>query len=137
MSEAKVLSNPVVTVGGVALTGWCTRASVVRGFVAKSDNAFGDTSLKSRAGVQNNKATLTVFMSYAAAASYSILKALVGTQVVLKVNPAPGADSATNPGWVLTDTFLPELPLMDAEFGELVSVDINLDGGDYTEDITP
>lgn len=137
MSEAKVLANPVVTVGAVALTGWCTRASVIHGFDVKSDNAFGDTSRKSRAGVANNKATLTIYMSYATAASYATLKGLVGTQVLLKVLAAPGAESATNPGFVLTDTFLAELPVMDAEFGELISVDINFDGGDYSEDITP
>lgn len=137
MSEPKVLSNPTVTIGAVALTGWCTEARVTRGFTVKPDNAFGDVAEEYRAGVEKNSASLTIYMSFAASASYSILKALVGTKVVLKVNPAPGADSATNPGFVLTNTFLAELPLMDAKFGELVSVQIDLQGGSYTEDVTP
>jgi len=52
------------------------------------------------------------------------------------VKPTSAADSATNPGFTLTQTFLAELPVINASLGELSSIDITFVGGVYSTDTT-
>ena len=46
------------------------------------------------------------------------------------------SNSATNPGFELTNTYLSALPVINANLGELSTYDIELVGGSYTVDIT-
>jgi len=73
---------------------------------ALEDTAFGSTSRTMTAGLFSNSLTLTVYASYAASESYAVLSALIGTKCYVKVSPASGANSATNPGFELTGTGL-------------------------------
>jgi uncharacterized membrane protein len=75
-------------------------------------------------------------MSYAATETYATLKDLVGTTTTVIVKPTSAVDSATNPGFTLTQTFLAELPVINASLGELSSIDITFVGGVYSTDTT-
>jgi hypothetical protein len=75
-------------------------------------------------------------MSYAAGETYATLNTLVGSQCYVRVQPSSGADSATNPGFILTGAFLAELPVLNASMGELSTIDITFTGGAYTTDTT-
>jgi hypothetical protein len=88
------------------------------------------------AGLFSNTCSLSVYASYAATESYSVLSALVGKKCYIKVTPAAGANSATNPGFELTDTFMSSLPVINASLGELSVFEIELEGGSYTIDVT-
>ena len=132
---ATVLSNPTVTVNSVALTTFCTSATLNRAFAALSDTAFGQDYESSVAGLQTNSVTLDLFMTYGASEVYATLKDLVGTKTTVTVKPTSAADSATNPGFTLTGTFLEALPHNFA-MGELVQTSITFTGGAYTVDIT-
>jgi len=52
------------------------------------------------------------------------------------VQPTSAVDSATNPGFVLTNCYLEELPVLNAQLGTLSTIDIVFRGGTYTEDTT-
>ncbi len=137
MATSTILSNPKVTVGGVDLSGWCTAATLTRTVTALSDTVFGNTANTFTAGLEDNECTLTLFLSYEASATYATLAPLVGTKLVVIVKPTTAADSSTNPGFTLTNTYLSSLPVISASLGELQSVDITLMGGVYSVDVTP
>ena len=131
------LSNPVVTVNSVSLTDQCTAATYIQRFDQLEATAFGDSDRKFVKGLENNELTLTLYMSYASSETYATLAGLVGTQTTVRVQPAAPPDSATNPGFILTNCFLAELPVINASMGELSTIDITFTGGVYSVDVTP
>ena len=142
MATSTLLSNPKVQIGAaigtlVDLTDQTTAATLTRTVEALEDTAFGTGSRTYTGGLENNELTVTLYMSYAATETYASLSALVGTKCTVKVNPAYGsADSATNPGFILTDTYLESLPVISASLGELTTVDLTFQGGVYSVDVT-
>ena len=141
MATSTYLSSPVVLIGATSASttdisdqvSACTVNYIVE---ALEDTAFGSTARTNTAGLQSNSATLTLYASFATSESYALLSVLVGTKCYIKVTPASGANTATNPGFELTNTFLSALPVMNANLGELATYDIELMGGAYTVDIT-
>jgi hypothetical protein len=141
MPTSTYLSNPVVLIGtsAVAPTDITDQVSAVTvNYVVEAleDTAFGSTARTNTAGLQNNSVTLTVYASYASAESYAVLSALVGTKCYIKVTPATGANSATNPGFEITNGFISALPVANMNLGELSTYDIEIMGGSYTVDVT-
>lgn len=136
MASATYLSNPVVKINNVDLTDMCSAATLTRTVEALESTAFGSTSRVYVGGLENNELTCTLYMSYAADETYATLKALVGTQTTVRVQPTSAVDSATNPGFILTGTYLEALPVMNASLGELSTIDITFQGGVYSEDTT-
>ena len=141
MATSTYLSSPVVLIGATSasttdITDQVSACTVNYIVEALEDTAFGSTARTNTAGLQSNSATLTLYASFAASESYALLSVLVGTKCYIKVTPAGGANSATNPGFELTNTYLSALPVMNANLGELATYDIELMGGAYTVDIT-
>lgn len=136
MASATYLSNPVVKINNIDLTDMCSSAVLTRTVEALEQTAFGSTSRTYTAGLENNELQCTLYMSYAADETYATLKALVGTQTTVRVQPTSAVDSATNPGFILTGTYLESLPVMNASLGELSTIDITFQGGVYSEDTT-
>ena len=137
MATSTILSNPQVKFGSVDLSGWCTSATLTRTVTALNDTVFGNTANTFTAGLEDNELTVTLFLSYETSATYATLAPLVGTKFVVTVKPTTAADSATNPGFILTNTYLESLPVISASLGELQSVDITTMGGVYSVDVTP
>jgi hypothetical protein len=133
---ASYLANPVITIGGVNLTGFCTAANVVKRFDVLENTVFGMTDRKSQKGLGNHEATVTLYMDYSDNATYEVLSQLVGTQTTIIATPASGVNSPTNPGFTLTDTLLAELPVLNASLGELQSIDLVFTQGEYSVDIS-
>jgi hypothetical protein len=141
MATSTYLSNPIVLIGASSaattdITDQVSAVTVNYVVEALEDTAFGSTARTNTAGLQSNSATLTLYASFASAESYALLSVLVGTKCYIKVSPASGANSATNPGFELTNTYLSALPVMNANLGELATYDIELMGGAYTVDVT-
>jgi len=102
---------------------------------ALEKTAMGDTARKFTAGLGTSSCTITVYASYASNESYAVLQPLVGAAAVyVKVNPTSAVDSATNPGFEITSSFLAQLPVINSNIGELATFDIELQGGDFTID---
>ena len=141
MATSTYLSNPVVLIGASSaattdITDQVSAVTVNYVVEALEDTAFGSTARTNTAGLQSNSATLTLYASFASSESYAVLAPLVGTKCYIKVTPVAGANTATNPGFELTNTFLSALPVMNANLGELATYDIELMGGAYTVDVT-
>lgn len=136
MATSTYLSNPVVTINSVDLSDQCTSATLNRTVEALEATAFGDTARKYTGGLENNELTLTLYMSYASTETYATLSTLVGTTTTVIVKPTTGNDSATNPGFTLTGTYLETLPVINATMGELSTIDITFTGGVYSADTT-
>ena len=141
MATSTYLSNPTVKVGAaigtiVDITDQVSAATLTVTAEALEDTAFGSTSRTMTAGLFSNSLTLTVYASYAASESYATLSALIGTKCYVKVSPASGANSATNPGFELTATYLSAIPVINASLGELSTYEIELQGGIYSTDLT-
>jgi hypothetical protein len=133
MATNTYLANPVVTVNSVALTGFCTAASVQRVQESIDTTSFGSTSREFSSGLAMNTVTMTLFMTYAASETYATLKALVGTKTTVTVKSSSAATSATNPVFTVTGCYLETLPVIDTALGEISSIDIEFTGGVYTE----
>ena len=140
MATTTYLSNPDVLIATVSLRDQCTSATLTQTVEALESTAFGDVARFMSPGLQNNELTLTLYMSYAATETYASLKDLVGTQCNVLVSPAaptaPNTYSATNPGFILTGTYLESLPVINATMGELSTIDITFTGGAYSVDIS-
>ena len=141
MATSTYLSNPVVLIGATSasttdITDQVSACTVNYIVEALEDTAFGSTARTNTAGLQSNSATLTLYASFASSESYATLSVLVGTKCYIKVTPASGGNTATNPGFELTNTYLSALPVINANLGELATYDIELMGGAYTVDVT-
>lgn len=133
MATSTYLSNPVVTVNSVALTGFCTAATLNRVQESIDTTSFGQTSREYSSGLANNELTMTLFLTYAASETYATLKALVGTRTTVTLKPTSAATSATNPVHTLTGCYLESLPVLNTTVGEMSTIDITFTGGVYTE----
>jgi hypothetical protein len=140
MATTTYLSNPDVTIATVNLRDQCTAATLTRTVEALESTAFGDLARFNVGGLENNELTLTLYMSYAATETYATLASLVGTQCNVLVSPqaptTPNTYSATNPGFILTGTYLESLPVINATMGELSTIDITFTGGSYSVDVS-
>ena len=136
MATSTILSNPKVVIATVDLSDQCTAATLTRTIEALEDTAFGSTARTYTGGLENNELTVTMYMSYAATETYATLAPLVGTKCTVIVKPTTAVDSATNPGFTLTDTYLESLPVINASLGELQTVDLTFTGGLYSADTT-
>lgn len=133
MATSTYLSNPVVTVNSVALTGWCTAASVNRVQESIDTTSFGSTSREYSSGLANNEVTMSLFLTYGASEVYATLKGLVGTRTNVTIKATSAGNSATNPLHTITGCYLETLPVLDATLGEIQQIDITFTGGAYTE----
>ena len=136
MATSTYLSNPGVTINSVDLSDQFSAATLTRTVEALESTAFGGTARVYVGGLEANELTVTLYMSYAATETYATLAALVGTQTTVQVQPTAGAESATNPKFILTGAYLEALPVLNASLGELSTIDITFRGGTYSVDIT-
>lgn len=136
MATSTILSNPQVTIATVDMSDQTTAATLTRTVEALEDTAFGTTSRTYTGGLENNELTVTMYLSYAASETYATLAPLVGTKLTVIVKPTSAVDSATNPGFTLTNTYLESLPVINASLGELQTVDLTFTGGVYSADTT-
>ena len=124
-------NNPTFTIDGVDLSAWTTAGSVNVVYETLDKTTYDNTSRLMTSGLGNHTATIDLFMDYSAAATYATLKDLVGEAVTIVYQPAAGAQTATNPGFQLTNTYLGELPVISMTLGELQSISLEFTGGDY------
>ena len=132
MATTTYLSNPVVTINSVDLSDQATSAVLTVRYDSLEATAFGDTARKFTAGLGNHELTVDLYMSYAASETYATLASLVGTTTTVKVKPASGAASATNPEMTLTGTYWEALPVANAAMGTLSTISLTFRGGVYS-----
>jgi hypothetical protein len=136
MASSTYLSNPVVTIATVDLSDMCSAATLTYLVESLEDTAFGTNSRTYTAGLVNNEVTLTLYASFASSETYATLFSLVGTKTTVTLTPTTGAESATNPKFILTNCYLESLPVINASLGELSTYDVTFTGGALTIDTT-
>ena len=100
-------------------------------YTALDVTSMADTAMQNAKGLGDHQLTVELYMSYAATETYATLAALVGTNTTVYCAPASGAQSATNPKFTLTNTYLEELPVLQATVGEISKITITFKGGNY------
>ena len=130
-------STPQFFVDGVDLSAWVTAGTANQTFEQLDKTTYAIDYRSFVPGLASNSATITLYLDYAAAASYATLQPLVGTQTDIKYVPAVGALSATNPAFELTGCLLATMPVLNMTLGELQSIDLEFVGGQLTIDTTP
>jgi len=132
-STSTFLSNAVVTINSVDLTGECSSANLTRSFDALESTNMSNTARTFVGGLENSSLVVDLYNSYAASQTYATLKSLVGTAVTVKIKPTSAATSATNPEHTLTGAFMGTLPLVVSSLGALdVCGGITFQGGVYS-----
>lgn len=132
MATSTYISNPTFFCNSVDLSDQCKSATLTVKYDALESTAFGGTSRVYVQGLGDHELTVELYMSYAATETYATLTALVGTTTTVYCAPAAGAQSATNPKFTLTGTYLEALPVIDAKMGELSTISITFKGGTYS-----
>ena len=132
-STSTYLSNAVVTINAVDMTGECSSANLTRSFDALESTNMSNTARTFVGGLENSSLVVDLYNSYAASSTYATLKSLVGTAVTVKIKPTSAATSATNPEHTLTGAFMGTLPLVVSSLGALdVCGGITFQGGVYS-----
>ena len=131
MATSTVLSNPVVTINAVDLTGNCTGVQPKIKATALTATAFGDTSTKFVAGLYDNEVSFDFYWSEAAASVYATIKALIGTTFNVTWKATPSSTSATNVLETLTGCYLEAIDPV-YKIGELATISITVKGGVYS-----
>ena len=135
MATSTVLSNPVVTINSVDLTGNTTSVSPKIKATALTATSFGDTSTKFVAGLYDNEVSFDMYWSEAASSVYATIKALIGTTFNVTWKATSAATSATNVMETLTGCYLEEIgPVY--KLGELATISITVKGGVYSSATT-
>lgn len=132
MATSTYLSNPVVTINAVDMSDQCTSAVLTRVIESLESTAFGQTNRSYVGGLENSTLTVSMYNSFAVSETYATLKALVGTQVTVKIRPTSAVASATNPESTLTAAYMESLPIVNGQLGALDTIDITFTGGAYS-----
>jgi hypothetical protein len=132
MATSTYLSNPIVTVNSVVLTGFATAATMTRNITSADVTAYGETARTYGATLEDDELTISLYMTYGATEVFATLKSLVGTRTTVSVQPT-ATPSANAPKMVLTGSYLESLPVLNTSLGEISSIDITFKGGVYSE----
>ena len=130
-------STPQFFVNDIDLSAWVTAGTCNQTFEQLDKTTYAIDYRSFVPGLASNSATITLFLDYAAAATYATLQPLVGTQTNIKYVPASGALAATNPAFEIAYCLLAAMPVLNMTLGELQSIDLEFVGGELTIDTTP
>ena len=137
MATSVYLSNPNVTINGVALQDQCTSATVNYVYEQLETTSFGDTARKfggaAITSLQNNSIEVELYQSYAASETEDTIFGLVGIQTTIIVAPASGVVSSSNPFFTGVGMYLESHTPINASLGELSTITLTFTGGVLTK----
>jgi hypothetical protein len=118
-----VLTNPVITVGGVDLSDHIASVTLTESYAEVATTAFGDSAVTRIAGLGDHSISLDFHEDFAATEVHATIAPLVGATSTFSVKPVSGTTSATNP--VFSGTMLvTEWPLLNGAVGDLASASV-------------
>jgi len=128
-----VLTDAVITVNSVALSDHANSVTVNYEIDSVETTAFGSTGHKFTGGLQNNSLDIEFMQDFAASNVEATVFPLVGTTTIVKVKATSAINSATNPEYTLTGTFLAAHTPVGAAVGELAMTSLSFTGGVLTK----
>lgn len=118
-----VLTNPVITIGGVDLSDHIGSVTLSLSYADVATTAFGDTAVTRVAGLGDHSISLDFHEDYAASEVHATISPLVGLTTTVSVKPVDATTAATNPQWTAT-VLVNDWPLIDGAVGDLASASI-------------
>lgn len=118
-----VLTNPVIEVGGVDLSGNIASVTINENYAEVATTAFGDTAVTRIAGLGDHSISLDFHEDFAAAQVHATIAPLVGATSTVSVKPVNDTTSATNPAFSAT-VLVTEWPLLNGAVGDLASASV-------------
>lgn len=120
---AIVVTNAVVTIGGVDLSSHITKVTLSTSVNELETTTFGNTAKRRVAGLRDSTVAIDFNQDFAAAAVEATLYPLVGSTTAVVVKPNGTAASATNPSYTFNALITEWMPL-DAQVGELATASV-------------
>jgi len=99
--------------------------------------AFGNSGHSFTGGLQNNSCTIEFMQDFAASEVEATIYSLVGTRTTVVIKPTSGIDSATNPRYTLSGTFLASHTPVAGAVGELAMTSLTFTGGTLVKSTGP
>lgn len=126
---AIVVTNAVVTIGGVDLSSHITKVTLSTSVNELETTTFGNTGKRRVAGLRDSSVAIDFNQDFAAAQVEATLYPLIGSTTQVIVRPNGTTTSATNPSYTFNALVTEWMPL-DAQVGELAtaSVTFPIDG---------
>ncbi len=121
-----VLKTPQVTINSVDLSDCIQEAEVTLSKTAIGDTSSGDNAEHFCAGLEQNKCSVTMRQTFEAAKVDATLRPLWtnDTEFEVKLTPASGTNSATNPGFTFNCLLL-DYPVLSGKVGDLGVVKVD------------
>jgi hypothetical protein len=120
---AIVVTNAVVTIGGVDLSSHITKVTLSTSVNELETTTFGNTAKRRVAGLRDSTVAIDFNQDFAAAQVEATLYPLVGSTTAIVVKPNGTAASATNPSYTFNALITEWMPL-DAQVGELATASV-------------
>jgi len=120
---AIVVTNAVVTIGGVDLSSHITKVTLSTSVNELETTTFGNTAKRRVAGLRDSTVAIDFNQDFASAQVEATLYPLVGSTTAIVVKPNGTATSATNPSYTFNALITEWMPL-DAQVGELASASV-------------
>lgn len=126
---AIVVTNAVVSIGGVDLSSHITKVTLSTSVNELETTTFGQTAKRRVAGLRDSTVAIDFNQDFVAAQVEATLYPLIGSTTAVVVKPNGTATSATNPSYTFNVLITEWMPL-DASVGELstASVTFPVDG---------
>lgn len=118
-----VITNPVVTVGGVDLSDHIASVTITESYAEVATTAFGDTAVTRIAGLGDHSISLDFHEDFAAGEVHATIAPLVGATSTVSVKPVNDTTSATNPLFSAT-ILVTEWPLLSGAVGDLAAASV-------------
>jgi hypothetical protein len=132
---ANATVNMTVGLTSYDLSDQVTNATITVGNEALDSTAMGDTGRRMVAGLQSVEVSLEMFLSYGSSEVEAALADAVGKQVTLVISPSGTTESASNPEYTITNTYLENFTPIASAVGELSKVTATFQGGSWARDI--
>jgi hypothetical protein len=120
---AIVVTNAVVTIGGVDLSSHITKVTLSTSVNELETTTFGNTAKRRVAGLRDSTVAIDFNQDFTAAAVEATLYPLVGSTTAVVVKPNGTTASATNPSYTFNALITEWMPL-DAQVGELATASV-------------
>jgi len=120
---AIVVTNAVVTIGGVDLSSHITKVTLSTSVNELETTTFGNTAKRRVAGLKDSTVAIDFNQDFAASAVEATLYPLVGSTTAVVVKPNGTAASSTNPSYTFNALITEWMPL-DAQVGELATASV-------------
>lgn len=120
---AIVVTNAVVSIGGVDLSSHITKVTLSTSVNELETTTFGQTAKRRVGGLKDSTVAIDFNQDFQAAAVEATLYPLIGSTTAVVVKPNGTAVSATNPSYTFNVLITEWLPL-DSQVGELASASV-------------